>query len=74
MTRAEKAAFSGGVLCALTVIGMAGEDTYYDEIVASCHAASLLYYARKNHDVELPRLRKSVRRIKERRQSLGASA
>ncbi len=65
MTREWTAGFYAGVLSALAVIGE--ESTTYEEIVRCVGGDRLLRAARKEDDIELPRIRSVVRELKRRR-------
>lgn len=71
--RRECDAFYGGVCTTLSAaFGTVGEDgtsTYYLEAVAVHDAGELLGFARRNQDMELPRIRRAVRYLKREQDS-----
>lgn len=73
LERARLDAFFGGYCCALSAAcyGDDGTSTSYVEAVAAAGADELLAYARREDEMELPKIRAAVESIKrrERRQA-----
>lgn len=57
-----------GVLCALGHLYAHGEDTLAEEIIYATGKYALLRVAKKNEDLYLPNLRKSIRYLNEKHQ------
>ncbi len=63
---ANKDEFICGVLSTLGFVYAAGEETIAEEIVSSSHPYTLLRVARREEDIYLPNLRKTIRFLKQR--------
>jgi hypothetical protein len=75
MDRVKLDAFMFGVCCALSAAFYgedAGTEAYYVDVVASVGEDDLLAYAIRERDIELPRIRAAIRRIKDRERHGGA--
>lgn len=63
-TKGERDAFFAGVCCTLSTIGYIAHGTVqYDEVVEQSGGRELLNYARRQQDIELPEIRKAIRRM-----------